>query len=208
MIKAILFDVDGVLIDSFDANLKFFQDLLLTGGYKPLTKEEFIPLVHLPMYDVIKIITIASDEKVYKLWEIGKNDKNIYPYHLLKMPPYAEEVVKELGKNYVLGLVTSRVREKIYTIPLLARLNGYFKIAVGYQDTKNHKPDPEPLIFACKKLGFKPEEVIYIGDQESDVIAAKSAKIKIIFLSKIKNKNADINIKSFKQLIDAIESLL
>jgi beta-phosphoglucomutase-like phosphatase (HAD superfamily) len=41
MIKAVLFDVDGVLIDSFEANLKFFQRLISKAGYTPPTREEY-----------------------------------------------------------------------------------------------------------------------------------------------------------------------
>jgi len=69
MIKALVFDIDGVLIDSFDANLKFFQDLLSKAGYKPPTKKEYSPIFHLSMLDVVRICTKSADEKeIKRVW--------------------------------------------------------------------------------------------------------------------------------------------
>lgn len=56
MIKAIIFDVDGVLFDSFEANFKFYEDLFNKAGYIPPTRKEYPKLFHLPMMDVIKKI--------------------------------------------------------------------------------------------------------------------------------------------------------
>ena len=57
MIKAVIFDIDGVLLDSFEANLKFFQDLMIKFGYLPPTKEEVPPIFHLNMWDAIRSLT-------------------------------------------------------------------------------------------------------------------------------------------------------
>ena len=207
MIKALVFDIDGVLIDSFDANLKFFQDLLSKAGYKPPTKKEYSPIFHLSMLDVIRICTKSSDEKeIKRVWEMGRSRKVKYPIFLLKTTKDLEKTIIELSGKYLLGIVTNRVKEGIYKIPVLSRLQKYFQITVAYQDTKNHKPHPDPLLLACKKLGVNPDEAIYVGDAQSDIIAGKSAGMKVIFFSQVINNNADATTSQFQKLPKLVES--
>ena len=207
MIKALVFDIDGVLIDSFDANLKFFQDLLSKTGYKPPTKKEYSPIFHLSMLDVIRICTKSSDEKeIKRVWEMGRSRKVKYPIFLLKTTKDLEKTIIELSGKYLLGIVTNRVKEGIYKIPVLSRLKKYFQITVAYQDTKNHKPHPDPLLLACKKLGVNPDEAVYVGDAQSDIIAGKAAGMKVIFFSKDSNKGADATTSQFQKLPKLVES--
>lgn len=206
MIKAIIFDIDGVLLDSFNANLKFFQSLLTTAGHKPPSKEDYQPLVHLPMYDVIKVLTDASDEETQKIWELGKSDKIPSVAHLLLMPKDAKETILKLQKEYMLGIVTSRVKEKVYVGGLL-ELQHCFQTAIAYQDTTNHKPHPEPLLLACQEIGISPNEAIYIGDTESDVTAGKAAGMKVISYTKNHYEHADANTNSFADLPGIIQNL-
>ncbi len=207
MIKALVFDIDGVLIDSFDANLKFFQDLLSKAGYKPPTKKEYSPIFHLSMLDVIRICTKSSDEKeIKRVWEMGRSRKVKYPIFLLKTTKDLEKTIIELSGKYLLGIVTNRVKEGIYKIPVLSRLQKYFQITVAYQDTKNHKPHPDPLLLACKKLGVNPDEAVYVGDAQSDIIAGKAAGMKVIFFSQVINNNADATTSQFQKLPKLVES--
>lgn len=207
MIKAVIFDIDGVLLDSFTANLKFFQDLLKKGGHTPPTREKYLPLFHLSMWDVIKTFSGLSDDKeIEKIWDMGRSGVVKYPVHLIKTTKNVETTVEILSIEYTLAIVTSRVREGIYKIPSLAKLKIFFKLAVAFQDTENHKPDPEPLLFACKKLKINPNEAVYVGDTESDLIAGKAAGMKIIYFSKFKNKSADAETSQFEKIPQIIKS--
>lgn len=208
MIKAVIFDIDGVLLNSFDANLKFYQDLFTFVKHKPPTREDFQTLFHLSMIDVIKTITkLKSEEEIKKIWEIGKSEKVKYRLDMLTMPKDADKTIETLSKSYPLGIVTSRIRESVYEVPNLAKLQKYFKVAVAYQDTVNHKPHPEPLLLAAKKLKVKPEECVYIGDVENDIKAGKAAGMKVIIYSKKLFKNADCCTQVFGNLPKLIGNL-
>ena len=208
MIKAVIFDIDGVLLDSFEANLKFYQDLMVKNGYRPPTNEQVAAVFHLSMMDGIKIFTgSTSDDEVERIWKMGRDKEVPYPFELLVIPDGVEDVIESLNKNYCLGIVTSRVRKGIYSIPLLKKLEKYFKVAVAYEDTVEHKPNPEPLLLAAEKLGLKPEECVYIGDMESDIIASKAAGMKIIIYSKIKFDQTDAQTEVFTKLPELIELL-
>lgn len=57
MIKAVIFDIDGVLIESFEANFKFYQNLISKAGYEPPTRKKFTLFHHFSMMDSIKTYT-------------------------------------------------------------------------------------------------------------------------------------------------------
>ena len=208
MIKAVIFDVDGVLLDSFEANYKFHSDLMAKFGYNPATKEQYRSLFHNSMKDNIKVMTKSTDEEeIERIWEAGKNQEVSYHDELLTIPKYLKETLELLAKNYVLGIVTSRVRESVFSSTILSSLRKYFKAVIAYQDTENHKPHPGPLLLAAQKLGFMPEECVYIGDVENDMIAARAAGMKVIIYSKNMLADADASTTIFDRLPEIISKL-
>jgi pyrophosphatase PpaX len=212
MIKAIIFDVDGVLVDSLEANLKFFSSMMTNFGYMPPRREEYTALFHRPMKEVIETLTKQADEKVIeKILLAGRRKDVPYPVELLSTPKDLEKIIKVLHENYTLGIVTSRFGENIYSMPQLANLKQYFQFVVGYEDTERHKPYPEPLLLIAQRLGVKSKECVYIGDAESDVLAARTAGMKVIIYSKNSKENfrqADACTSSFNKLPELILSLI
>src|SRR3989338_2220256 len=76
VVKSVIFDIDCVLLDSFEANLKFFQNLMKKTGYRPPTRKEFSALFHLSMMDTIRELTESiSEEEIKKIWELGRSRK-------------------------------------------------------------------------------------------------------------------------------------
>lgn len=218
MIKAVIFDIDGVLMDSFPANLKFFQDLMIKSGYQPPTAEEYKSIFYYDMLSAIKALSKSHDEaELQKIWEMGRSREVQYDISLATTPANMPETIKELSKKYKLGLVTSRVRETTFADQTLAKLQEYFTAVVSYQDTTNHKPHPEPLLSALTILGVAPEEAVYIGDVENDVVCARAAGTKVIIYtpslrevakqSHEKFDHTDATFSNFKQLPVIIKSL-
>ena len=206
MLKAVIFDIDGVLLDSQQANIKFFQDLLEKAEYKRPSEKEALQVLHLTMWDAIKALTKErSKPKLKVVWEMGHHVK--YPLELLKMPKDAKSVVKKLGKDYKLAIVTSRIEKGVEDFFQISNLRRQFRVVVSFEDYTNPKPHPEPLLVALKRLKMKPKEVVYIGDTESDIKSAKAAGIKIIMYSKSVHKSADINVASFKEIPGAIAKI-
>lgn len=201
MIKTIIFDIDGVLINSFEANLKFNQDLMIMAGYTPPTKEMYENMFHMSMEEVIKTLTKSNDKKeIERIWLLGKNRKVKYHDELLTTPDNYKSIIQSLSKKYTLAIVTSRVRSSVFSLPQLADLENLFKTTVCYEDTIKHKPDPAPLLLACKKLNIKPINVVYIGDTDADIKSAKAAGMKIISYNKNKLSGADANTNSFDEI--------
>lgn len=208
MIRAVLFDIDGVLVDSFEANLKYFQDLMNVAGYSPPTREAFRPLFHLTLLGVLQRLTGATDEReIKRLWKM-RDDKTVqYDHGLASMPEGADATARELAKTYCLGLVTSRIRSMVFEEPGLAKCKDAFSAVVAYEDTESHKPDPAPLLFAAEQLEVDPRECVYIGDVENDVVAAHAAGMKAIVFASKKIDRADAWTPTFSDLPRLIGSL-
>jgi len=207
MVKAIIFDIDGVLLDSFEANLLFWKLLMEKTGFEPPTREEFKPLFYMNFWNSIKVHTgLKADAEIKKIWELGHE---LIPYRtkFMKIPQHADKVIKSLSDSYLLGVVSGRVRKGIEEFFTITGLKSYFIISVGYEDTENHKPHPEPLLLASTKLGVEPNECVYIGDAPSDAIAAKDAGMKFVFFSNEPLEDVKFKTSDFKKLPDIISQL-
>jgi len=208
MIKAVVFDIDGVLLNSFEANLKFHQDLITKAGYKPATREEYKKLFHCAMLDNIKTITKSNDDKeIQRIYQMGFKREVRYPNELLTSPKNMKDTIELLSKNYQLGIVTSRIKNSVFEAPTMKEIKSFFKIVVSFEDTTNHKPDPEPLLLIAQKLNIKPEEIVYIGDVATDFQAAKSAGMKFILFSKSNLGGVNISTDVFSKLPELIKKL-
>ena len=206
MIKAVLFDIDGVLLDSKDANIEFLKNLLRESGYKIPSKKEILKVFNLTMWDAIKFLTKErSERKIREVWKLGC--KLRYPIEKLKLPKHLKEVIESLSCKYKLGIVTSRIRKGAQQFFQVSGMQKYFDVVVSFEDYSRPKPNPEPLLIATKKLKVKPEEAIYVGDSETDVKAAKAAGMKVIIYSKKCLKDADSCVNSFKKIPFAIEKI-
>lgn len=206
MIKAVLFDIDGVLADSIDANTKFFEDLFTQFGYQPPVKEELQKYFHSSMWDVIAMVTRLTDEnEIKKIWEAGK--KLSYPAHLVRIPENAHAVVEELSLSVSLGIITNRTTSGVDNFFRVFGSRELFSCIVAYEDTVAHKPDPEPLLLAVQRLGIQPSEAVYIGDSVSDMQASRAAGLKALAYSKKPIPNTDRFVTSFHELPDALKTL-
>jgi len=206
-IKAVIFDIDGVLVDSFDANLKFIQDIFKKKGRKPITRSQYEKRgFNLPLKDVIRVFGQCKNEKEVEETFLLVN-KVKYPNYLYKFPKNLQGIIKKISKSYKLAIVTSRVKRGVDEVLQSSKTKKYFPIMVYYGQYKNPKPSPEPLLLAAKRLKIKPQEAVYIGDSFTDIQAAKAAGMKMILFSKNKMKGADLTTNRFADLPKLIATL-
>ncbi|HUD10431.1 MAG TPA: HAD family hydrolase [Candidatus Saccharimonadales bacterium] len=208
MIKAIIFDVDGVLVDSQNSNVAFFQKLLSKFGYTDVTREHVLECFHLPMLQTIEKLTGLKDpSEIQRIFDLGSSDMSLRDSSLLDFPEKLEESLEHLHKKYKLAIVTGRIRNGVDSIFSERAIGHLFSEVVAYEDYSNPKPHPEPLLVAAQKLGIKPREAVYVGDSPSDIASAKAANMKSIYLSPEAHIDATGNVVEFKNLLEAIEQL-
>ena len=100
MIKAILFDVDGVLLDSFDSNLEFLNSFFIKTGYKPLIREQYKSFFYLPLRDtIIKVTGLKNKNEIDKLVNFAKDKNNNFRSRDPLLTKNALTIIKSLSKK-------------------------------------------------------------------------------------------------------------
>lgn len=198
-VKAVLFDIDGVLLDSFNANLKYFRNIFARAGYSRPTKKEYRKAFNTTFTEVLEQLAAPkTKEELERLRSIGEAEP--YPMRLLKAPREAKNILRLLAKKYKLGIVSGRRRIGVQRYFIFAKTKQYFSAIVSCEDSQNHKPHPEPLLLAAKRLKLRPSECVYIGDSHTDIEAGKAAGMKTMLYGGKRNPDADLAAASFKRL--------
>lgn len=196
MIKAVIFDVDGVLIDSIDEIVDDFQEVGKILGLK-IPKKDFIR----------KQLGLPSSEVIENCY--GKNKKADELYKKLrvkrrpKLRPGAETVLRKI--KLPKAIVTTMHKEVAEN--QLKNILKYFKVKVMLEDTKKHKPNPEPLLLACQKLGVYWDETIYVGDMIRDYETAKNANMEFVGVLGGASTKKEFKKAKIKYLIKSPEEL-
>lgn len=210
MIKAILFDIDGVLVDTKESQLKLREKLFRLAGYEDVP-DEFLYDFHKPysilLADFLKSRNVYDQEEVDKLITMVK-DPQVRSPDIIQMFKFHEELentLEHLGKQYSLGIVTSRGQFGVQEVFNLRPIEKYFDTIITYDDCENHKPHPEPLEKALERLSLDPAQAIYIGDTDADMVAAGSIGMPSMHLAESKHDLAHYHVSDFSEIINTIK---
>ena len=185
MIKAIIFDMDGVI---FDSETMYINDLIR------FFKQHDIEI---QVSDCIPLIGIDSKlyyEHAYTMWN-GKTDFMTFKNML-------QEYFRSLDRDY-----KAVVRPQIYSV--LEHLRKYFSLIASGEQFKESKPNPEIYLYTIKELNVNKDEAIIIEDSSKGILAANRAGIKVLALKDDKfgldQSQADIIINELNDIIKLIE---
>ncbi len=170
--KAILFDLDGVLVDSKSIHLKALEKMFKSKGIN-LTKEELRNSFGFTVdHNVEEICRKRGLSCPVKEWSDEKRQLALKMLKNSKFFPGTEDFLKKLN-SYRLGLASSSTIEEVNTS--LKHLKKYFDVITTREEVKKHKPAPDIYLLTAKKLNLKPEDCIVIEDSIAGVEAAKKA---------------------------------
>lgn len=177
MIKTILFDLDGTIINTPKLIMESFKYAINTHTNYKLKDDEITNVLG-------QTLDMAFEPFAKDLNHLNKMIQSFRKYsyeneNLMSLYDDVHLVLETLKeKGYKLGIVTSK-SEKIALKNLKDfKLKKYFSCIVTYNDTVLHKPNKEPLIHALKLLNSNELEAIYIGDHENDIKAGINANMK------------------------------
>jgi HAD superfamily hydrolase (TIGR01549 family) len=197
-IKAVIFDCDGVMFDTSEANKMFYNELL-DHFDKPMLTEEQFTKVH--MYTVTSALEylfpeMQSLEKVYKVLKTIGYNKFIKYMHM--EAGFRELLAKLKQKGYIRGVATNRTNtmEKVLHDN---DLQNEFDIVVTAADVEFPKPSPDQLLKIMAHFRIRPNEILFIGDSEYDQLAASNAGT---MFAAFKNNSlpADFHLEHMNQL--------
>lgn len=177
-ISAVIFDCDGVMFDSRQANVNYYNHVLSNFGLKPMTEEE-ITFIHMHTADesirhIFKGTSCVEQAQAYRM----QMDYTPFIKDMI-MEPGLKELLKTLSPQYRLAIATNRSD----TIGEVLESNGlkeFFDIVVSSLDVEMPKPHPEAIYKILDFLNILPEQCLYVGDSLVDWQTAKAAGVTLI----------------------------
>ncbi len=185
-IEAVLFDLDGTLIDSAP-DLGAAADKLRTDrGQTSLPATQYRPMAGAGARGMLGVALDMTPEHPDFLTlreEFFVNYENCMTQRTYAFDGVAELIEQLLQQNLVWGVVTNK--SKRFTDPLTRAMPMFATArAIVSGDTTPHaKPHPEPLFEAARRLGLAPEKCLYVGDDERDIVAGLAAGMGTVAVS-------------------------
>ena len=212
MFKAIIFDMNGVIINDEELHAMAFSRVLSQFGvmlsredkdYKEIClgrtdREGFEVLIE--RFGITEDINELLRQKAEEYLKLVKGNIKSYPGVL--------ELVHKLKDDFMLALVTGAIRQEAELTLKYFKIKDCFKVTITGDDTINGKPDPEPYIRAVEYLHISPDDCVIIEDSSIGVESAKRAGIECIAVLTTHQKEdltkADFIAKDFKEVEEYI----
>ncbi|QWB99977.1 HAD-IA family hydrolase [Mycoplasmatota bacterium] len=211
-INAILFDLDGTMIDSNQILLDSFKHTM--NHFFPevsYTHDDYVQMIGPSLEETFSVLEkkpsgIQAMIQFFREYYV-KNE-----YDSIQIYPYLIETLKDLKKMGIqTGIVTTKFEKSATPSIKYFNLDQYIDVYVYLNDVLKPKPHAEPILFAKSKLK-NPQQILMIGDNPSDILAGKNAHILTCGVewslkkNKLKATHPDFWITSFNQLIPIIKN--
>ena len=175
--RHVLFDIDGMLIDTEQMLITVFSDVLRRHYQRELTIDTFHSTFGLPCDVALRTIGLEPNQTVMDEIQQGIHRS----LGLVRMFPGVDTLIRELHEfGLVLGLVTSKNRREFQSSFVPFGLTPYFSLSVCSDDTTRGKPYPDPILYYLARQDAAPEETVYIGDTAFDCQCAERAGVDFI----------------------------
>lgn len=208
MIKAVLFDIDGTLLDTTELLYQAFEYSIKSQGLVPPSREKMAKVIGVSLEKCYLAFAPAGDNallcKTHNQFQLENPE-------LAKTFPNTIKILKKLKE---LGIKTAGITNRWEsTAKVSAERTGILKYLefINYRDGfEKIKPDPEMLLDAIRKLEVKKDEVLMVGDTAIDIEAGKAADVETVgvtfgFLGEeIKELNPDFIIDDLEEILEII----
>ncbi len=170
MVRAVLFDLDGVLVDTYEVWLHLLGDVARRLGYPPIPPDEYrLSWGQGIEVDVARFFPRHGVEEIRGLYAALYGD---HLGHLRAMEGAAEALLRiALPKAVITNSPRALARRALEAVKLWDR----FRTVVGCDDVPRSKPAPDMVFEACRRLGVAPAEAVLVGDSSYDEDAARAA---------------------------------
>ena len=174
--RAVLFDLDGTLIDSVPLILSSMRHAF-AGHPNPPGVAEWVALIGTPLDAMIR--RWAGDEAdVERVKERYKEHQWAHHDAMVHAFPGVPAMLEALAARGVrMAVVTSKLEPSARRSLDFLGLSRHFELVVGLEATGRHKPDPAPVTHAVERLGARPGDAAFVGDSPHDVLAGNAAGV-------------------------------
>ncbi len=188
--QAILFDMDGVLVDSLDSWWMALNSALKRYKHQEITRDEFTKTYW--GHDLK-----ANLKRLHLNPEVAQFCNVTYGNHIdyIRIYPDTTATLQRLS-TYKKAIITNTPTDCARQILKKFNIESYFQQIITSDDVQKAKPDPEIVFKACGRLAVDPKTVILVGDTESDVKAGQAAGCIVVGLK----TPADVTIQTLSEL--------
>ncbi len=197
--RLLIFDCDGVLFDSHEANIAYFNSCLEESGHPPLAEEMHEKVVYMSVRQLLDEL-IRDPVEADRTFEACQHID--YMRFIPKLRPLFDfdRVLARLRQSYILSIATNRGKS-LEALFAHFRLDRYFSYKISTLEAKP-KPDPDMLIKCMEHFCAGKSETVYIGDTPNDHAAASNAGIDCILVG----ETGETDIKSVDELLVFIKN--
>ncbi|HEX3866288.1 MAG TPA: HAD-IA family hydrolase [Gemmatimonadaceae bacterium] len=177
--QAILFDLDGTLLDSIELILRSARYAFEKLKRTPPSDDEWRANVGIPLFTTFRRYADESEIPTfiaaYREYQLANHDR------LTRCYDGAASTISELRRRgHDIAVVTSKSEALAMRGLALVGLARHMDTVVGCDASTRHKPDPEPVRIALRRLDCAPENAIFVGDSVHDVMAGNAAGVRTI----------------------------
>lgn len=198
-LKLVIFDCDGVMFDSKNANLHFYNHLLENFGHPGMDEDE---LEYVHMHHVMDSVSY-----IFRHWPEDLEEAHEYRLSLdyrdfikyMTIEPDLVEFLEYLSPNYKTAISTNRTTTMSTLLDDFS-LNKYYGMVVTATDVENSKPHPEAIHKILRHFGLSADESVFIGDSMVDLEHAKSGGVPMIAFRN-QALEADYHVNSFMEIL-------
>lgn len=173
MIKAILFDLDGTLIDTNELIVECFQHAVRKHLDVEVPREDVVKTFGEPLVFAMEKYDRENVDELLDLFRKHQETRHDVLAKECEGVTAGIEALREAGLK--IALVTSKRRPTTERGLHLIDIYKYMDAVVTFEDTEEHKPTGGPALRACELIGVKPWETIMVGDSHNDILCGKDA---------------------------------
>ncbi|MCL9657976.1 HAD family phosphatase [Pseudomonas protegens] len=205
MIKAIIFDMDGVLIDAKDWHYDALNKALSLFGYNISRYDHLTKFDGLPTKDKLNMLSAeySLPRELHSFINEMKQNYTMDLVHTLCKPTFGHQFALSRLKQdgYRLAVASNSIRNSVVNMMEKSCLARYLEFMLSNEDVINGKPDPEIYSAAIGRLGLTPADCVVVEDNENGVRAARSAGAHVLVVDNVN----DVNYKNIKAFIHNLE---
>ncbi len=169
----VLFDLDGTVVDSGGIILASMRHATREVLGRDFGDAELMQAVGGPGLEAQ--MEVFAPERVEELVRVYRAHNEPLHDELQACAGMEDVLVRLHEQGHRLGVVTAKRRSTVELAFARVPIAHLFETVVGGDETQKHKPDPEPLLLAAKRMNARPDEIAYVGDSPFDIRAAKAA---------------------------------
>jgi len=174
-----MFDADGVLFDSIESNIAYYNAIFEKVGEPPLDQQEELRSISYAADEMFISRSRGNAAKLETMRAVARTLDGTAFFNMLKPPLDLRPFMLQLRNRYRIGLATNRSA----TVPALVehlKLHDVFDAIASVLDRVPPKPAPDILQLCMKRARARAEHSVYVGDSPIDVLAAKEAGVHFI----------------------------